>query len=84
MQPRSQPRAVSYGAFNAPMREDEALNALVLGISMAQVLNGSVRAWVGSHSIDEPAAERDELLLGLIELRIKAEQASSVSRKAPQ
>jgi len=39
-----------------------------------QKLIDSVRAEVGSRSIDELAAERDELILGLIELRTKAKQ----------
>ena len=42
----------------------------------------SVHAEVGSRSIEELAAERDEMLLGLIELRTKVERASAPSNKA--
>ena len=41
----------------------------------------SVHAEVGSRSVDELAAERDEMLLGLIELRRKPAK-SAVSRVA--
>jgi hypothetical protein len=39
----------------------------------------SVHAEVGSRSIAELAAERDELLLGLIELRLRTERKSEKS-----
>jgi ribosomal protein L29 len=39
-----------------------------------------VRADVGSRSIDELAAERDELLLGLLELRTKPANATAAKR----
>ena len=42
----------------------------------------SVHTEVGSRSIAELAAERDEMLLGLIELRTKVESASTASKKA--
>jgi hypothetical protein len=42
----------------------------------------SVRAEVGARSIDKLAAERDEMLLGLIELRMKVENASAPTKKA--
>ena len=38
----------------------------------------SVHAEVGSRSIDSLAAERDEMLLGLLELRARAEKASQM------
>jgi hypothetical protein len=41
-----------------------------------------VRAEIGSRSVDELAAERDEMLLQLIELRTKAERGSESSAKA--
>jgi 3-hydroxyacyl-CoA dehydrogenase len=41
----------------------------------------SVRAEVGSRSVDELAAERDEMLLQLIELRTKVERDSETSAK---
>jgi hypothetical protein len=41
----------------------------------------SVHAEVGSRSIDELAAERDEMLLGLIELRNRVD-APAASKKA--
>ena len=39
---------------------------------------------VGSRSIDELAAQRDEVLLGLLELRAKSDQTSLVPRKSAQ
>ena len=46
----------------------------VLTPEVQKKLIDSVRAEVGSRSIDELAAERDEMLLGLLELRTKAEK----------
>jgi hypothetical protein len=46
-----------------------------------QILIDGVHAEVGSRSIDELAAQRDELLLGLLELRTKSEKASAASGK---
>jgi hypothetical protein len=43
----------------------------VLTPEVQKKLIDSVHAEVGSRSIDELAAERDEILLGLIELRTK-------------
>src|SRR5258706_14898209 len=40
----------------------------------------SVHAEVGSRSIDELAAERDEILLGLIELRTKGAKTPAASK----
>ena len=40
-----------------------------------QKLIDGVHAEVGSHSVDELAAERDEVPLGLLELRTKAGKA---------
>ena len=41
----------------------------------------SVRVEVGSHSVDELAAERDEMLLQLIGLRTKVERDTPTSAK---
>jgi 3-hydroxyacyl-CoA dehydrogenase len=60
----------------------KALGQPVLTPEVQKKLIDSVRAEVGSRSIDELAAERDEMLLGLIELRTKAEKASTSSGKA--
>ena len=43
----------------------------------------SVHAEVGSRSIDELASERDEVLLGLLELRNKVDNARQRTSKAP-
>jgi 3-hydroxyacyl-CoA dehydrogenase len=45
-------------------------------------LIASVHSEVGSHSIDELAAQRDEVLLGLIELRRKVAEPGSTKSKA--
>jgi hypothetical protein len=62
--------------------ERKALGQPVLTPEVQRKLIDSVRAEVGSRSIDEMAAERDEMLLGLIELRTKIEEASGSSGKA--
>jgi hypothetical protein len=54
----------------------------VLTPEVQKKLIDSVHAEVGSRSIDALAAERDEKLLGLIELRTKVETASTASQKA--
>jgi hypothetical protein len=46
-------------------------------------LINSVHAEAGSRSIDELAAERDEVLLGLIELRNKVAKSSRTKSKEP-
>ena len=60
----------------------KVLGQPVLTPEVQKKLIESVHTEVGSRSIDELAAERDELLLGLIELRTKLEQASLEPRKA--
>jgi hypothetical protein len=45
-----------------------------------QLIDG-VRVEVGSHSVDELAAERDEMLLQLIGLRTKVERDTPTSAK---
>jgi hypothetical protein len=54
----------------------KVLGLPVLTPEVQKKLIDSVHAEVGSRSIDELAAERDEMLLGLIELRNKAEKAA--------
>src|SRR5689334_1285935 len=60
----------------------KVLGQPVLTPEVQKQLIDSVRAEVGSRSIDELAAERDEMLLQLIELRTKAERGSATSAKA--
>jgi len=60
----------------------KALGQPVLTPDVQKKLIESVRAEVGSRPIDELAAERDEMLLGLIELRTKVEEAYGSSGKA--
>ena len=69
--------------FAAPMTAWwKVLGQPVLTPQVQKKLIDSVRAEVGSRSIDELAAQRDELLLGLIELRTQVEKTSSGSGKA--
>src|SRR3981189_18874 len=49
---------------------------------LQQKLVDGVRAEAGSRSVDELAAERDEVLLGLLELRANSEEASLVPKRA--
>jgi 3-hydroxyacyl-CoA dehydrogenase len=53
----------------------KSLGNPVLTPEVQRKLIDSVHAEVGSRSIEELAAERDEMLLGLLELRIRAEKA---------
>ena len=55
----------------------KVLGQPVLTPEVQRKLIDSVRAEVGSRSIDELAAERDELLLGLIELRNRTEKSGA-------
>jgi 3-hydroxyacyl-CoA dehydrogenase len=59
----------------------KVLGQPVLTPEVQKQLIDSVRAEVGSRSVDELAAERDEMLLQLIELRTKAERGSATSPK---
>ena len=64
-----------FEQFTGPMTAWwKVLGQPVLTPDVQQKLIDSVRAEVGSRSIDELAAERDEMLLGLIELRTKSGQ----------
>jgi len=72
-----------FEQFSGPMTAWwKVLGQPVLTPEVQKKLIDSVRAEVGSRSIDELAAERDEMLLGLIELRRKVEKASAASGKA--
>jgi 3-hydroxyacyl-CoA dehydrogenase len=72
-----------FEQFSGPMTAWwRVLGQPVLTPEVQKKLIDSVRAEVGSRSIDELAAERDEMLLGLIELRTKVEKASAASGKA--
>lgn len=66
-----------FEQFTAPMTAWwKVLGQPVLTPDIQRTLIASVRAEVGSRSIDELAAQRDEQLLGLIELRTAAERTS--------
>jgi len=72
-----------FEQFTGPMTAWwKVLGQPVLTPEVRKQLIDSVRAEVGSRSIDELAAERDEMLLQLIELRTKAERGSATSAKA--
>jgi 3-hydroxyacyl-CoA dehydrogenase len=59
----------------------KVLGQPVLTPEVQKQLIDSVRAEVGSRSVDALAAERDEMLLELIELRTKVERRSAASAK---
>jgi 3-hydroxyacyl-CoA dehydrogenase len=66
-----------FEQFTGPMSAWwKVLGEPVLTQEVRQNLIDSVRSEVGSRSIDELAQERDELLLGLIELRAQVEKSS--------
>jgi 3-hydroxyacyl-CoA dehydrogenase len=72
-----------FEQFAAPMTAWwKVLGQPVLTPEVQKQLIDSVRAEVGSRSVDELAAERDEMLLQLIELRTKVERGSATSAKA--
>jgi 3-hydroxyacyl-CoA dehydrogenase len=72
-----------FAQFTGPMTAWwKTLGQPVLTPEVQQTLIASVRAEVGSRSIDELAAQRDELLLGLIELRAKVDNGLATSAKA--
>jgi 3-hydroxyacyl-CoA dehydrogenase len=58
----------------------KVLGEPVLTPEVQKKLIDSVHAEVGSRTIDELAAERDEVLLGLLELRSKAEKTRATPR----
>ena len=59
----------------------KSLGNPVLTPEVQRKLIESVHAEVGSRSIEELAAERDEMLLGLLELRSGAEKALQAGRQ---
>src|SRR5580658_6037460 len=72
-----------FQQFTGPMTAWwKVLGQPVLTPEVQRKLIDSVHAEVGSRTIDELAAERDEVLLGLIELRAKVENASGKPRTA--
>jgi len=71
-----------FEQFTGPMTAWwKVLGQPVLTSEVQKQLVDSVRAEVGSRSFDELAAERDEMLLELIELRTKLEKGSATSAK---
>jgi 3-hydroxyacyl-CoA dehydrogenase len=65
-----------FEQFAGPMNASwKALGQPVLTPEVQKRLIDSVRAEAGSRSIDDLAAERDEMLLGLLELRARAEKS---------
>jgi 3-hydroxyacyl-CoA dehydrogenase len=71
-----------FEQFTGPMTAWwKVLGQPVLTPEVQKQLIDSVRAEVGSRSVDELAAERDEMLLQLIELRTKVERGSATSAK---
>ena len=69
-----------FQQFTGPMTAWwKTLGSPVLTPEVQKKLIDSVHAEVGSRTIDELAAERDEILLGLLELRAKAEKAPAAA-----
>jgi carnitine 3-dehydrogenase len=72
-----------FQQFTGPMTAWwKTLGSPALTPEVQKKLIDSVHAEVGSRSIDELAAERDEILLGLIELRTKGAKTPAASSKA--
>ena len=70
-----------FQQFTGPMTAWwKTLGSPVLTPEVQKELIDSVHAEVGSRSIDELAAERDEILLGLIELRTKGAKTPAASK----
>jgi 3-hydroxyacyl-CoA dehydrogenase len=73
-----------FQQFTGPMTAWwKTLGSPVLTPEVQKKLINSVHAEVGSRSIDELAAERDEVLLGLIELRNKVAKSSQTKSTEP-
>jgi len=71
-----------FEQFTGPMAAWwKVLGQPILTPEVQKQLIDSVRAEVGSRSVDELAAERDEMLLELIELRTKVERGSATAAK---
>src|SRR5712671_2599041 len=72
-----------FQQFTGPMTAWwKTLGSPVLTPEVQKKLINSVHAEVGSRSIDELEAERDEMLLGLIELRTKGAKTSATPKAA--
>jgi hypothetical protein len=61
----------------------KTLGSPVLTPEVQKILIDSVRAEAGSRTIQELEAERDEVLLGLIELRNKVARSSQTKSTEP-
>jgi 3-hydroxyacyl-CoA dehydrogenase len=73
-----------FQQFTGPMTAWwKTLGSPVLTPEVQKKLINSVHAEAGSRSIDELAAERDEVLLGLIELRNKVAKSSQTKSTEP-
>jgi 3-hydroxyacyl-CoA dehydrogenase len=73
-----------FQQFTGPMTAWwKTLGSPVLTPEVQMKLIDSVHAEAGSRSIDELASERDEVLLGLIELRNKVAKSSRTKSKEP-
>src|ERR1700686_4605654 len=73
-----------FQQFTGPMTAWwKVLGQPVLTPEVQKKLIDSVHAEAGTRTIDELEAQRDEVLLGLIELRSKAEKTPAVPRAAP-
>jgi 3-hydroxyacyl-CoA dehydrogenase len=73
-----------FQQFSGPMTAWwKTLGSPVLSPEVQKKLINSVHAEVGSRSIDDVAAERDEVLLGLIELRNKVAKSSQTKSTEP-
>jgi 3-hydroxyacyl-CoA dehydrogenase len=74
-----------FAQFTGPMTAWwKVLGSPVLTPELQQTLIDGLYAEVGSRSVDELAAQRDEVLLGLLELRANSEAASLVPNRAAQ
>jgi 3-hydroxyacyl-CoA dehydrogenase len=74
-----------FQQFTGPMTAWwKTLGSPVLTPEVQKKLIDSVHAEVGSRSIEELAAERDEILLGLLELRHKFEKPPALSQTTAQ
>jgi hypothetical protein len=72
-----------FQQFTGPMTAWwKVLGQPVLTPEVQKKLIDSVHAEVGSRSIAELEAQRDEVLLGLLELRAKAEKAPATPKAA--
>ncbi|RUL72461.1 3-hydroxyacyl-CoA dehydrogenase NAD-binding domain-containing protein [Dyella choica] len=73
-----------FQQFTGPMTAWwKVLGSPELTPDVQQKLIDGLHAEIGSRSIDELASERDEVLLGLLELRNKVEKSSQMKSAAP-